>query len=41
VAFSWLNVRFCWIIIFSDAGKMVTVREYVNTALIREVMTGN
>jgi ketosteroid isomerase-like protein len=33
--------RFCWIFIFNDAGKIVEIREYMNTALVQEVMTTN
>ncbi|PQE31935.1 hypothetical protein CJF32_00001536 [Rutstroemia sp. NJR-2017a WRK4] len=35
------NNRFCWIFIFNDAGKIVEIREYMNTALVQEVMTTN
>ncbi|KAM3075974.1 hypothetical protein ACMFMG_006513 [Clarireedia jacksonii] len=35
------NNRFCWIFIFNDAGKIVEIREYLNTALAKEVFTTN
>jgi ketosteroid isomerase-like protein len=34
--------RFCWIFIFDgETGKVVKIREYMNTALVREVVAGN
>jgi ketosteroid isomerase-like protein len=37
-----LRDRFCWIMIFSkETGKVVEIREYMNTALVKEVMTTN
>ncbi|PQE11314.1 hypothetical protein CJF31_00001133 [Rutstroemia sp. NJR-2017a BVV2] len=35
------NNRFCWIFIFNEAGKIVEIREYLNTALVKEVLTTN
>ena len=34
--------RYCWILIFSkETGKVVEIREYLNTALVQEVMESN
>lgn len=33
--------RFVWILLFDETGKIVKIREYMNTALVREVMTNN
>ena len=36
-----VNDRFCWIFIFDgETGKVVKIREYINTALVREVAGG-
>ncbi|KAE9365825.1 hypothetical protein N431DRAFT_385746 [Stipitochalara longipes BDJ] len=35
------NNKFCWIFIFdAKTGKVVKIREYINTALVREVAAG-
>ncbi|KUJ15121.1 uncharacterized protein LY89DRAFT_783330 [Mollisia scopiformis] len=36
------NNRYCWILIFDGkTGKVVTIREYINTAMLKEVMETN
>ncbi|CZR58263.1 uncharacterized protein PAC_08154 [Phialocephala subalpina] len=36
------NNKFCWIMIFNDdTGKVVAIREYINSALLREVFEEN
>jgi hypothetical protein len=33
--------RFCWILIFDvETGKVVKIREYLNTALVKEAVEG-
>ena len=37
-----ISVRYCWIMIFDDeTGKAVVINEYMNTALVKEVMETN
>ncbi|KAK7042859.1 ketosteroid isomerase [Favolaschia claudopus] len=35
------NNHYVWILFFSDAGKIIGIREYMDTALCQEVMTKN
>lgn len=36
------NYRFAWFLVFSaETGKIVEIREYMNTALVQEVMETN
>ncbi|KAK7042869.1 ketosteroid isomerase [Favolaschia claudopus] len=35
------NNRYVWILFFSDAGKIIEIREYLDTALCQEVMQTN
>ncbi|KAK7028617.1 ketosteroid isomerase [Favolaschia claudopus] len=35
------NNRYVWILIFTDEGKVVKIREYLDTALVQEVMQTN
>jgi uncharacterized protein len=38
---TWESGRFCWIFIFDgETGKVVKIREYINTALVRDVAKG-
>jgi ketosteroid isomerase-like protein len=33
--------RFCWILIFDvETGKVVKIREYLNTVLVKEAVEG-
>lgn len=37
-----MRIRYCWIMEFSaETGKVVVIREYMNSALVKEVMTNN